>query len=822
MLIGRREEQQRIDRLLVAARRGESASLVVRGEAGMGKTVLLEHAAGAATGMRVLRTRGIDSESELPFSGLLEAFRPILTELARLPDRQAIALRGALALDEPSDDPYAVYAGALGLLSVAAEQRPLLLLIDDAHWLDRGSIKALAFACRRLGNDGIAALWASRPEHAVDRSLDGIPEVTLEGLPEEDGFALLAAVDGTLAPETARALVESTGGNPLALIELPRVLTASQRDGREPIDEPLPTSPTLLAAFGRRLEGLGADARALLVIAAANDSTDLSTTLDAGATLGLGRRHAEEAERAGLVTVVDGRLELQHPLVRAAIYGSADPVQRRAAHRALAESLTGSGSADRRAWHLALASPGPDESVAAELEACAVRAEGRSWQAAARAHEQAARLTPDRTTRARRLVEAAHAWAEAGRDDASEPLLHEASRLTSDPTVLADAEHQLGRIEFVAGRAEPAVELLSRAAERVAGRDQARAARILADTVDPWLSAGNPAQAEETARRAWELSRGKGGTSEIWAALRYGDVLGWQGEVERADELWRQAAAVSHPDDPQSLCARGEALFSAGDDEPAARVLGEAVAATRETGSPGHLPYALHSLALVETRRGWLRTALEAADEAATMARALGQPRDRLMAVRSLAWVAALLGRDDEARRHLDATATAWETLGRSPQPDLTSGLLALSRGRSDEAVRGFEEILADGRTSVLADAIAPRSFVPHLVEAYLRAGRREDADAALRTFETLATRSRRPASLALSLRCRAAIDESERGFTPRSPSTSGGAIPTSAPGPSFCMASCSDAASAGQTRASGCTPRSRASTSWAPRAGQN
>ena len=764
MLIGRRDEQRRIDGLLAAARRGESASLVVRGEAGIGKTMLLEHAARAATGMRVLRTRGIESEPELPFSGLLEAFRPILTELRRLPDRQATALRGALALDEPSDDPYAVYAGALGLLSVAAEQRPLLLLIDDAHWLDRGSLEALAFACRRLGNDGIATLWASRPSTAVDGALDGIPELTLDGLPEKEGLALLAAVGGTLAPATARALVQSTGGNPLALVELPRVLTSSQRDGREPIDEPLPTSPALLAAFGRRLEGLTADARRLLVIAAANDSTDLATTLDAGATLRLGRHHVEEAERVGLVTVVDGRLELRHPLVRAAIYGSADPVERRAAHRALADSLTGGASADRRAWHLALASPGRDETVAAELEACAARAQGRSWQAASRAHEQAARLTPDQATRARRLVQAARAWSEAGRNDASAPLLREACRLASDPTVLADAEHLLGRIEFVEGRAEDATALLSRAADRVAG-DPSRAARILADAVDPWLVSGHTRRAEETACRAWELSRDEGGSSEIWAALRYGDVLGWQGEVERAEELWRQAAAVPHPDDPQSLCARGEALFSAGDDEAAAKVLGKAVAATRTTGSPGHLPYALHSLALVETRRGRLRNALGAADEAAAMARDLGQPREHVMAVRSLGWITALLGREDEARGHLDATATAWEALGRSPQPDLAQGLLALGLGRSDEAVSAFEKVLGAGEASVFPDAIAPRSFVPHLVEAYLRAGRPENADAALRTFESLATRSRRPASQALSLRCRAAIDGSEPGF---------------------------------------------------------
>ena len=583
-------------------------------------------------------------------------------------------------------------------------------------------------------NEGIAALWATRTTDPTSVSLDGLAEITLAGLSDDEALHLVGSADRDLSPETARSLVELTGGNPLALLELPRVLTPPQRDGRQPIDEPLPVTPTLLAAFGRRLGGLPEETQRLLLIAAASDTADATTILRAAAIEGSMNLTSRSRSAPGSSSLEDGRLGLRHPLVRAAVYGSADAVARRAAHRAIAASLTDDASGDRRAWHRALASAAPDEAVAAELEAVASRAEGRSWQAAARAYEQAARLTPARAERARRLVAAAHAWNECGRNDAAEPLLRDALRLGEAPAVLADAEHLLGCIAFLGGRTAESLELLTRAAERVAADDPARAARVLADTVEPWLSAGDASRAEATAQRAWELSQGEGGSSEIWAALRYGDVLGWQGEVERAAELWLHAAAVSHAGDPRSRCAAGEALFSAGDDERASTVLERVVTECRATGSPGLLPYALHSLGLVETRRGRLAAAIEADAEAAELARALGQHREWLMAVGGLAWTAALLGREDDCLQYLEAAAAAWVSLGRDPNPDATKGMLALSLGRTDDAIRELEALVTAPWAP--ADAIAPRSFVPNLVEAYLRAGRDAEAETTLERFE--------------------------------------------------------------------------------------
>jgi predicted ATPase len=365
VLVGRHEERQQINGLLAAARLGSSAALVLRGEAGIGKTALLDHAIASAKDMRVLRTRGIQSESELPFSGLLELLRPLIGSLDRIPARQAAALKGALALEAADDtDSFAVYAGTLNLLVVAAEQEPVLVVIDDAHWLDRGSADALAFASRRLGSEGIAVLWAIRDGEPAGPSTEGLEELVVRGLEAEAAVDVVAMAADDVAPETARALASLTQGNPLALLELPQMLTAEQRAGRAPLEEPLPASPTLQRAYGRRLEPLPAETRTMLLIAAASDSAELATVLPAWRLAGLDVSQLEPAERAGLVSVNRGEVEFRHPLVRAAVYANADAVERRTAHRALAQALRDSPAEGRRAWHRALATIEPDEAVA--------------------------------------------------------------------------------------------------------------------------------------------------------------------------------------------------------------------------------------------------------------------------------------------------------------------------------------------------------------------------------------------------------------------------------------------------------------------------
>jgi tetratricopeptide (TPR) repeat protein len=654
VLVGRHEERRLIGSLLSAAQRRVSGVLVLRGEAGIGKTALLEHAAASADGMRVLRTRGIESESELAFSASLELLRPVLGHLDGLPERQAAALRGALALDAAADDDsFVVYAGMLNLLAAAAEQKPLLALIDDAHWLDHGSAEGLAFASRRLGSEGIVVLWAIRDGEPTGISTEGLDELILQGLEPPAALELVAKAAKQLAPDTARALVDVTNGNPLALLELPQMLTAAQREGFEPLQEPLPASPALQQAYGRRLERLPPETRAMLLIAAASDSTELGVVRRAWELAGMELSRLEPAEHEGLVRIGHGEVAFHHPLVRAAVYANADAVERREAHRVLADALYDSRVQGRRAWHRALATVEPDEATAAELEATAVRSHGRSWHAAARAYEQAARLTPDDRIRAQRLLAAAREWEGAGRSDAATKLLVEAASLTEDPPALADIEHLLGRILALQGEARRASELLEQAAARIVETDPERAALILADAAEPWLVAGDLNRAEDSARRAWELGWRRGGAAELWVALRYADVLSWRGAVERATELWLQAADIPPAGDLRAQCAVGEALLSAGEDERARDALAEAIETARASSALGLLPYVLQLLALVDARRGRLSAAAAAADEAHELATSLDQPGERLMALAALAWIEALLGREGECRRHV-------------------------------------------------------------------------------------------------------------------------------------------------------------------------
>ena len=411
MIVGRSEELEVIDRLLDEAREGRSACLVLRGEPGIGKTSLLDAAAERASGLTVLRARGVELEAELPYSGLLELLRPILADVDRLPEPQAAALRGALALG-PTDgsDRFAACAATLGLLAAVSEGGSVLVLVDDAQWLDSNSGEALAFAARRLRDEGIAMLWTVRTGDALSFSLDGLAELALGGL---DRSAARDLVEGTgvapVSPQALDRLLDVTGGNPLALLEIPQLLTEAQRVGTEPIDQPLPVGPAVERAFGRRLEQLPEGTRTALLIAAVSASPELDTIERALALESQTLDALLPAENEAMVASEGGRLVFRHPLVRAAVQAQASPAARRAAHAALASALADGPDRDERAWHRALAALGPDDAAAAELEAVGVRAQTTSWRAAARAFEQAAQLTSGGEARGTRLLAAARA-----------------------------------------------------------------------------------------------------------------------------------------------------------------------------------------------------------------------------------------------------------------------------------------------------------------------------------------------------------------------------------------------------------------------------
>ncbi|HTE60787.1 MAG TPA: AAA family ATPase, partial [Solirubrobacteraceae bacterium] len=418
MLRGRRSECETLDRLLEAVRAGESRALVVRGEPGVGKTALLQYVVERASGCRVARAAGMQSEMELAFAGLHQLCAPMLDRRERLPGPQRDALGTAFSLSA-GDPPDRFFVGlaVLGLLAEVAREQPLICLVDDAQWLDQTSAQALAFVARRLMAESVAVVFAVRTQSDAP-ALTGLPELAVEGLHDGDARALLASViSGPLDERVRDRIVAETRGNPLALLELPRGLTPAQLAGGFGLPDAPALSGRIEESFQHRLERLPAETRRLLLVAAAEPVGEPLLTWRAAERLGIGVDAAAPAEAAGLLEI-GARMRFRHPLVRSAVYRAAAPEERRAVHRALAEATDPEADPDRRAWHRAHAAPGPDEDVAAELERSAGRAQARGGLAAAAAFlKQAAALTPDPARRAGRALAAAQAKIQAGELD---------------------------------------------------------------------------------------------------------------------------------------------------------------------------------------------------------------------------------------------------------------------------------------------------------------------------------------------------------------------------------------------------------------------
>ena len=464
-LTDRVAERYALDGLIEAVRVGRSRVLVVRGDPGVGKTVLLEYLAGRAAdaGCRVVRATGVQSEMELAFAGLHQLCAPMLTHPERLPVPQRDALRTAfgMAAGAPPDR-FLVGLAALSLLSGVAGERPLICLVDDAQWLDRASAQALGFAARRLAADPVGLLFAAREPGA---ELAGLPELEVGGLRDDDARALLASVlPGPLDERVRDLIVAETRGNPLALLELPRGFTPAELAGGFGLAGAAPLTGQIEDSFLRRLDTLPAPTRQLLLLAAADPSGDPALVRRAAEQLNLPAQAGEPAVEAGLAEFA-ARVRFQHPLVRSAVYRSASHPGRRAAHAALAAVTDPAADPDRRAWHRAQAAAGPDEEVAAELENSAGRAQARGGMAAAAAfRERAALLTPDPAHRARRLLAAARAKRDAGALDAASELLAAANAGPLDALATADAERLRGQCAADQRRASDALPLLLTAA----------------------------------------------------------------------------------------------------------------------------------------------------------------------------------------------------------------------------------------------------------------------------------------------------------------------------------------------------------------------
>jgi DNA-binding CsgD family transcriptional regulator len=491
MLLDRLAERAALGKLVEAARAGRSEVLVVRGPPGAGKTALLEDAVESAAGLRIARVPGVESEMELAFAALQQLCAPMLDLADRLPgpQRDALGVAFGLRAGEPPDR-FLVALAALSLLSEAAAERPLLCVVDDAQWLDGASAQVLGFVARRLAAERVALVFAAREPTA---GLAGLPELAIGGLGDRDARELLGSVPrGPLDERVADRIVAETGGNPLALLELPRGLTPAQLTGGFGVDAPdLPGR--IEDAFLRRYEALPADTRQLLLVAAAEPTGEPVLLWRAAGRLGIGPGAAAAAKAGGLLAIRD-RVAFRHPLVRSAVYRAASPAARRAVHGALAEATDPRADPDRRAWHRAQAAAGPDDDVAAELERSADRVRARGGYAAAAAFlEHSAVLTADPARRAERTLAAAHAKYQAGVFDAALGLLAAAQAGPLDDVQRAQADLLRGQVVFASGQGSDAPPLLLKAARQFEEIDLRLARDTHLDALLAAMHAGRPA-----------------------------------------------------------------------------------------------------------------------------------------------------------------------------------------------------------------------------------------------------------------------------------------------------------------------------------------
>ena len=769
MLHGRDVERATIDRLLTDARTSRSGALVLRGEAGVGKSALLSYAEQRATGFLLLHGLGVESESELAFAALHQLLRPVLSRIDRLPAPQAAALAGAFGLDSPHDgqpsDRFLIAVGALSLLAEVAEERPVLCLIDDAQWLDQSSADALTFVARRLEAEAVLLLFAARDDDGLTFPAAGLPERRLASLSPSAADALLhdSVAAGTV-PSVRERLVEATGGNPLALLELPAELTEAQLGGREPLPDPLPLSRGVQRLFGERVDRLPEATRTMVLLAAAEETGDPAVVLGAAAVLGVEPGAVDAAEAAGLLAIGDGGVRFRHPLVRSAAYQGASFGQRRAAHLALARTLDGEGQADRRAWHRAAAAFGPDEDVAAELDRSAARAQRRrGYAAAAAALQRAAELTADEPARARRLAAAADAAWLAGRPEWTRSLLGQAGELDPSPLLRGEIERLRGVIELQSGIPQDAYAILAAAAAGLMAIAPRRALEVLVQAAEAASFSGDTARLVELGHLVESMQgpvEGGDTVTRLVVGLLAGTGRIMAGETAAGAELLRETAALAEGlDDPRWLAAGGRAALYVRDDATAHRLHGRAVERARALGAVGTLPSLLERLAATGIWAGQYATAAANAVEGLRLARETGQDEAAGHHMCHLAMIAAIRGDEDECRDYAGAAldlATTRQLRLLTGAATWALGRLELGLGRPEEALDRLLPLAGDGVGP--GHPVAALAAVPDLVEAAARTGRAEAAAPVLTVFERWAGDTASPWALAMAAHCRGAL----------------------------------------------------------------
>jgi DNA-binding CsgD family transcriptional regulator len=739
MLHGRAEELATLTTVVESARSGRAAAIVVRGEAGVGKSALVDELTGQSEDVQVLRTRGVESEVDFAFGGLYELLRPAMPRIRRLPPGQASAMRTAFGLEAGAvTEPLLVSVGALSLIAELAEETPVLCVVDDAHWLDPVSATAFAFVARRLQAERVAMVFTVRDgeEHRIDTA--GINELQLNRLDATASRDLLRSRFPHIASAVADRLIGNTLGNPLALVEMAGSLSERQLQGSIGLPDRIPAIGSLSDAFLARARRLSEAAQRLLLVIAIDDTGNLRTVLESARRLNIPPEVLDETEATRLVDIEDALVRFHHPLIRSAVlHGSSRPEQREA-HKALAATYRAAGDLERASFQLFAATEGMDETVAAELEEAAIPARRRGgFEAASRALEHSAALTPDPARRSQRLLVAAEdAWT-AGLIDRTRRLVEASRALTDETSIPTELIRLQAWTELNEGSVPTAREILWESARETL-------------STDPDISLEMAAAAAET---AWVYSdfdalREMGSSLQVFEPLvcsssyhsllltgfiahAHGDRLGGTAALAEATRL------AEDQDDNDLLNSAGHVAFYTGDDSAAHRINTKVAARARAAGSIGLLIYALQRQAPAEILNGRLALAAATLEEAGGLAQTIG--RQSLLALTTTwqAYLSAVRGTDGfkslitEAQDHIGT-----RTLGalRPLFDSVASWAQATQEALDDRPASAFQRLRSIDHPAIKTMAAFD------LVDLGFRAGQSQEAMRAIDSLESLAS----------------------------------------------------------------------------------
>ncbi len=761
-LLDRGSERELLEGLVAGVRVGQSRALVLRGDAGVGKTALLRHLSAKAEGCRVAWAAGIEAEMELPFAGLHALCGPMLDRIERLPAPQRDALSTAFGLSAgPPPDRFFVGLAVLSLVADAAEQQPLVCIVDDAQWLDRVSAQSLSFVARRLLAERVGLVFAVRgPDGDGEHVLTGLPELVIDGLPADHAEVLLdASIPGPLDERVRARILDESRGNPLALIELPRGLTPAELAGGFGLPDPRSLATRLEHTFAQRVAPLPRDAQLLLLAAAAEPLGDTSLLWRAAERLEIDVEAGRPAEAAGLIEL-GPRVRFPHPLVRSAVYRSSDPSDRRDVHRALAEATDPVLDPDRCAWHRAHAALAPDEAVAAELVRSADRARSRGGLAAAAAFlQRAAELTPDPSSRVDRSLAAARAKLDVADTLSASDLLTAAELGRLDELQRARLERLRAQIVSATQRGRDAPPLLLAAARRLEPLDAATARETYLEALSSAMIAGRLGSGPDESEIAAAARPSIRGLARSPAEhFLDGLVTRYTEGYEAAVAPLSQALEAFSGLDAGSEDARwiGMACRVAQDlwnDDLWHAVAIRGVQLARDTGALQLLPSALNHLAAFDVHSGDFATAAALVDEVDALAEATGLPPFKY----ARGMLAAAQG--DEAR---ELFAFAWRNLNARGEGSGLGMWWRFNAWRHNAHGRYADGLVDARRAAERDEAMVYGVALVELIEAAVRSGASDEAAVALERLTERAQASGTEWALGVEARCRALVTDDE------------------------------------------------------------